>query len=58
MASLEEHAIRRDKRFLVRLVLSLGAGLVFGLFVYNHLTSDSVVTCAAQSLGEVAPGAR
>lgn len=51
MASLEDHAIQRDKRFLVRLVLSLGAGLVFGLFLFNHLTSNSVVNCAAQSFG-------
>jgi hypothetical protein len=57
VASLEEHAIRRDRKFLVRLVLALGAGLVFGLFLFNHLTSNSVVSCAAQSFGDAAPAA-
>lgn len=57
VASLEDHAIRRDRKFLVRLVLSLGAGLVFGLFVFNHLTSNSVVSCAARSFSDAAPTA-
>ena len=57
MANLEDHAIRRDKRFVVRLVLGLLGGLVFGLFVFDHLTSDRTSTCAARMFGASAPGA-
>jgi len=51
VASLEDHAIQRDKRFLIRLVLLLSLGLIFGLFVFDHLTGSSVATCAARSMG-------
>ena len=47
MADLEEHAFKRDKRFVVRLVLTLVAGLMAGMFVYAHLTSQSTAGCAA-----------
>lgn len=59
MADLEEHAFKRDKRFVVRLVLVLLAGVLFGGFVYTKLTSASVGGCAARSFGTVteAPGA-
>lgn len=50
MASLEDHAIRRDRSFLVRLALGLGGGLLFGLFVYGWLTGATVAACAARSL--------
>ncbi len=51
VASLEDHAIQRDKRFLVRLVLLLVIGAVFGLFVFDHLTGSEVANCAARSMG-------
>lgn len=53
MADLEEHAIKRDKRFLVRLILMLAAGLLAGLWAYNFLTSDRTGACAAESFGGV-----
>lgn len=51
MASLEDHAIQRDRKFLARLVLALGLGLLFGLFVFDWLTGRTVASCAARSLG-------
>jgi hypothetical protein len=50
MADLEEHAFRRDKRFLVRLVLTLLVGLIGGLYVYAHLTSPHTAGCAADAV--------
>ena len=55
MASLEEHAIRRDGRFLVRLGLALALGLSFGLWAFAHLTSDRTADLA---LDLIEPGAR
>jgi hypothetical protein len=52
MADLEQHAFKRDRRFVVRLVLMLACGLLFGLFVYAQLTSERTAGCAAdQALG-------
>ena len=51
VASLEDHAIQRDKRFLLRLVLLLSVGLIFGLFVFDHLTGSAVANCAARNMG-------
>jgi hypothetical protein len=49
MADLEEHAFKRDKRFLVRLVVALlVAGLVATL-VGGRLTSDGTAGCAADT---------
>jgi hypothetical protein len=50
MADLEEHALKRDKRFLVRLVLMLGVGLIGGLIVSMRLTGDDTAGCAAQAV--------
>lgn len=47
MADLEEHAFRRDRRFVVRLVLVLSVATLGGLFVYAHLTSRRTAGCAA-----------
>jgi hypothetical protein len=49
MADLEEHAFKRDKRFVVRLVLTLLVGLIGGLYIYAHLTSDRTAGCAADA---------
>jgi hypothetical protein len=49
MADLEEHAFKRDKRFIVRLVLTLSLSALFGLYVYAHLTSKRTAGCAADS---------
>ncbi len=50
MADLEEHAFKRDKRFVVRLVLTLLVGFIGGLYVYAHLTSDRTAGCAADAV--------
>lgn len=50
MADLEEHAFRRDKRFVVRLVLTLVVGLIGGLVVYAQLTSKRTAGCAADAV--------
>jgi hypothetical protein len=49
MADLEEHAFKRDRRFIVRLVLSLAVSAVFGLYVYAHMTSRRTAGCAADA---------
>jgi hypothetical protein len=49
MADLEEHAFKRDKRFVVRLVLTLSLAALAGLYIYAHLTSARTAGCAADS---------
>lgn len=51
MADLEEHAFRRDRRFLVRLVVLLMLGGLGGLWAVSHLTSRSFAGCAARAFG-------
>ncbi|MGF1468265.1 MAG: hypothetical protein ACFCGT_19255 [Sandaracinaceae bacterium] len=55
VVDLEERVARRDRGFLVRLVLALVAGTVVGLMLYAQLTGDAVAGCAAQRLGEPVP---
>lgn len=56
MADLEKHAFRRDKGFIVRLVLVLLVATVAGLYVYANLTSDRTAGCAARTfLGSEPP---
>jgi hypothetical protein len=52
MADLEEHAVRRDGGFLVRLVVLLAFGAAFGLWAMGHLTSRGFGGTAAGWLGE------
>ena len=56
MADLEEHAFRRDKRFVVRLVFTIIVALLGGLFVSGRLTNQSTAGCAADAVLEQ-PGA-
>jgi hypothetical protein len=51
MADLEEHAFKRDRRFIVRLVLTLSLSTLFGFYIYGHLTSRRTAGCAADTLG-------
>jgi hypothetical protein len=51
MADLEELALRRDRGYLVRLVLSMLVGLGFSVFIYGWLTGSGVRGCLAESLG-------
>lgn len=50
MADLEELAVKRDRGFLVRLVLALGVGLLASLVVWQAITGDSVSGCMANAL--------
>ncbi len=51
MADLEAHAIRRDRRFLVRLTVLLLLGGLAGAWVFAHLTSRETGSCAANLFG-------
>jgi hypothetical protein len=55
MADLEELALRRDRGYLVRLVLLMVGALVFALFVYGWLTGSGVSGCLGGALGSEAP---
>lgn len=55
MADLEELALRRDRGYLVRLLLLLVFGLGFALFVYGWLTGSGVSGCLAGALGAETP---
>lgn len=55
MADLEELALRRDRGYLIRLLLLMAAALVFALFVYGWLTGSGVSGCLAGALGSETP---
>jgi len=55
MADLEELAMRRDRGYLVRLVLLLVAGLVASMLMYGWLTGSGVTGCVAGALGGETP---
>jgi hypothetical protein len=52
MADLEAHAIRRDRRFLVRLAVGLLLGALAGAWVFGKLTSHETGSCAASLFGD------
>jgi hypothetical protein len=53
MADLEELAVKRDRGYLLRLVLSLAVGVLASLFLWQGLTGDRVSGCLAGAfLGE------
>lgn len=54
MADLEEHALRRDGRFLVRVVGFVLTGAVIGSILFAKMTSPEVGTCAARAFGDAA----
>ena len=58
MADLERDALRRDRRFVLRLVVVLLAGALGGLWMFGELTGDRVAGCAAEAFGGMtgAPG--
>lgn len=55
MADLEELAMRRDRGYLVRLILLLVAGLVVSAFMYGWLTGSKVTGCVSGALGGQTP---
>lgn len=54
VADLEKHAIKRDRRFLVRLILMVTAGAIAGSLLFIKMTSSEFGTCAANAFGETA----
>lgn len=49
MADLEQLAIKRDRKFLVRLIILLALGLVAGVLLLGTLTGENVSGCAAKA---------
>jgi hypothetical protein len=56
VADLEKHAFKRDRRFIVRLVLLLAIALLAGVFLWAKMTSTSFGTCAAGAFGSTTGG--
>jgi hypothetical protein len=50
MADLEEHAFKRDKRFVVRLVVMIIIAALGALFVSGRLTNSESAGCAAEAV--------
>ena len=50
MAELEDHAIQRDKTFVVKLVGALILAAIAGSWAMYHLTSDRTGQAAAEML--------
>jgi hypothetical protein len=50
MADLEELADKRDRGYLVRLVLMLCVGVIASVFLYRGLTGEGVTGCVAGAL--------
>jgi len=51
MAELEDHAIQRDKTFVIKLVAALFVAALAGSWAMYHLTSDRTGEAAAEMLG-------
>ena len=56
MADLEKMAIKRDRGYLVRLIVSLALGVMASVFIYAGLTGSTVRSCAFDAIaGEQPP---
>ena len=51
MANLEDHAIQRDKSFIVKLVVALIIGTLAGVWAMQQLTSDRTASTGASMFG-------
>lgn len=51
MANLEDHAIQRDKSFIVKLVIALILGALAGIWAMQQLTSDRTAATGASMFG-------
>lgn len=51
VAELEDHAIRRDKGFLVKLIVALTLATLVGGWIMYHLTSRRTAEAGAAMLG-------
>lgn len=47
MADLEQLAVKRDRGYLVRLIVSLTLGVCVSVFLWQGLTGDHVTGCLA-----------
>jgi len=47
VADLEQLAVKRDRGYLVRLVLFLAVGVLVSAYIWNGLTGDKVTGCLA-----------
>jgi hypothetical protein len=50
MADLEELAVKRDRGYLVRLILSLAVAIVVCMFLFRAMTGEATSGCVASSL--------
>ena len=58
MADLEELAIKRDRGYLVRLILGLALGIAASVFIWKGLTGQGTTSCVTNAfLGQQASGA-
>lgn len=57
MADIEKLALKRDRGYLVRLILFLVLGIGFGFFVASYMTGSDVGGCMANAFlgGEAKP---
>jgi hypothetical protein len=59
MADLEELAIKRDRGYLVRLILGLALAVAAGVFIWRGLTGKGTTSCVANAfLGQQSSGAQ
>ena len=52
MADLEKLALRRDRGYLIRLILLIGVGILVSVFVFGWLTGSRVKGCMADRIGQ------
>jgi hypothetical protein len=58
VADIEVEALKKDRRFLVRLVLVMIVGIALGLWVFTKMTSNETQGCAADAVTGVADDGR
>ena len=51
MADLEDMALKKDRGYLVRLVLFLALGVLAAVFVFRGLTGAETTGCLARTIG-------
>jgi hypothetical protein len=49
VADLEQLAVKRDRAYLVRLLVSLALGIGASVFIWQGLTGDHVTGCLANA---------
>ncbi|MFI5306772.1 MAG: hypothetical protein ACHQ53_05440 [Polyangiales bacterium] len=49
VADLEQLAIKRDRGYLVRLILSLALGVAASVFIWRGLTGHGTTSCVANA---------